>query len=447
MTTSTKVHDLASTFCPLPWQIAPWRSKFSVLLLTGSAGGGKSYLAGFKLHAFCLKYPNAMALALRKTRESMTNSTVLFMERGIIAGATAVRHFPSKHRFEYSNGSILAYGGMADDQQREQIRSIGKDGSVDIVWMEEATGFIENDFNEVTARIRGKAASWRQIILTTNPDTPSHWIYKRLIQGGEAQVFYSGAEDNTHNPAEYVGNLARLTGVLGLRLAKGQWVQAEGAVYDEFSDPVHVVDNYDMLQAKRFVAGVDWGFTNPGVIGVFALDGDDRMTLIHEVYRTKKLSDWWTEEARELRNKYGIEAFYCDPSEPAYITQFQEAGLPAVAAINDIRPGVDAIKQRLALADDKRPRLQFLRSANRDADPDLEFTKRPTGILGEITAYVWPKSAEGRPIKEVPVKENDHGMDTMRYAVMGVEKSPQGTGQSVVIPPPDVIDDYDQGGY
>ncbi len=426
MTTATKprAHELASTFNPLPWQVAPWRHKGNVMLLTGSAGGGKSYLAAFKLHAFCLMYPGAMALMLRKTRESMTNSTVLFMDRGIIAGATTVTHYPSKHRFEYKNGSILAYGGMADDQQREQIRSIGQDGSVDIVWMEEATGFTENDYNEVTARIRGKAASWRQIILTTNPDTPSHWIYKRLIQGGEAAVFYSGAVDNTHNPAEYVGNLKRLTGVLGLRLSGGQWVQAEGAVYEEYSDPVHVVESYDPAQIKRYVAGVDWGFTNPGVIQVYAIDGDGRMILVREVYRTKRLIDWWTAKAQELRDEYGIEAFHCDPAEPAYIAQFQAGNVPAVAAVNDIRPGIDAVKQRLMLADDGRPRLQFLRTANTDTDSDLEFAKRPTGALDEITAYVWPKSAEGKPIKEVPVKENDHAMDTMRYAVMGADNAP-----------------------
>ena len=417
-------HELASTFAPLGWQVAPWRCKAGVMLLTGSAGGGKSYLAAFKLHAFCLMYPGAMALMLRKTRESMTNSTVLFMDRGIINGATTVTHYPSKHRFEYANGSILAYGGMADDQQREQIRSIGQDGSVDVVWMEEATGFTENDYNEVTARIRGRAASWRQIILTTNPDTPSHWIYKRLIQGGEAAVFYSGAIDNTYNPLDYIGNLARLTGVLGLRLRDGQWIQAEGAVYDEFSNELHVVDEYDPAAIKRHVAGVDWGFTNPGVIHVYAIDGDGRMILVREVYRTKQLIDWWTAKAQELRDEYGIEAFHCDPAEPAYIEQFARAGIPVLAAINDIRPGIDAVKQRLKVADDGRPRLQFLRTANTDTDSDLEFAKRPTGVLDEITAYVWPKSAEGRPIKEVPVKENDHAMDTMRYAVMGADNAP-----------------------
>ena len=424
MSKAAQAHSFASVFRPLDWQVAPWRCKRRVMLLTGSAGGGKSYLAGHKLHAYCLKYPGAMALMLRKTRDSMTNSTVLFMERNIIASASTVVHWPSKHRFEYTNGSILAYGGMADDKQREQIRSIGQDGSVDVVWMEEATGFTESDYNEVTARLRGKAAGWRQIVLTTNPDTPTHWIYKRLIQGGEASVFYSGAIDNTYNPSDYIDTLRSLTGVLGKRLRDGEWIQAEGAVYDEFSDPVHVVDAFDFGRVQRYVAGVDWGFTNPGVISVWAVDGDGRMTLIDETYQTRKLIDWWTAEARRLRDKYGIEAFHCDPAEPAYITQFQQADVPALAAINDIVPGINAVKQRLAVAPDGRPRIQFLRTSRPVLDAALEDAKQPTCILDEIVSYQWPKAADGKPVKEIPVDANNHGMDTMRYAVMGIANTP-----------------------
>jgi hypothetical protein len=31
---------------------------------------------------------------------------------------------------------------------------------------------------------------------------------------------------------------------------------------------------------------------------------------------------------------------------------------------------------------------------------------------------VWPKTADGRPVKEAPVKENDHGCDALRYGVV-----------------------------
>ena len=99
-----------------------------------------------------------------------------------------------------------------------------------------------------------------------------------MIQGGEASVYYSGATDNTYNPNDYIDTLRSLTGVLGLRLRDGQWIQAEGAVYEEFSDQVHVVDTFDTKYITRYVAGVDWGYTNPGVILVFAVDGDERMS-------------------------------------------------------------------------------------------------------------------------------------------------------------------------
>ena len=55
------------------------------------------------------------------------------------------------------------------------------------------------------ARLRGKMpAKYRQIIVATNPGfADMHWIKVRLIDGGEASVYYSGAKDNPTNPADY----------------------------------------------------------------------------------------------------------------------------------------------------------------------------------------------------------------------------------------------------
>lgn len=231
-----KRKKFVNIFKPLPWQVEPWRDTSPILLLTGGAGGGKSMLAAHKIHGFCLKYPGAQALVLRKTAQSLKNSAILLMQNQVIGNNSRVTHHVGNQRFVYDNGSMIAYGGMKDDQQREFIRSIGVSGGVDIAWLEEATQFEEEDFNEVLFRMRGTAAPWRQVILTTNPEGPGHWINMRLILGGEASVYYSSAVDNVYNPEDYRDTLQSTTGVQHQRLVKGLWVAGSGRVFDTWLD-------------------------------------------------------------------------------------------------------------------------------------------------------------------------------------------------------------------
>src|SRR6476660_2964359 len=109
---------IIAPFDPLPWQIAPWKDKSPVLLLTGSAGGGKSRLAAEKLHGYCLKYPGATALLISKARVSITNSTALLFSRVVIGDDPRIAHVSSHSRFEYANGSVLMYVGLDDEGQR-----------------------------------------------------------------------------------------------------------------------------------------------------------------------------------------------------------------------------------------------------------------------------------------------------------------------------------------
>jgi phage terminase large subunit len=409
--------ETLALFKPLEWQIAPWKDKSPILLLTGSAGGGKSRLAAEKLHAFCLKYPGAMGLMLRKTRESMVNSTVLFMQRSIIAEDPRVQCVLSKSRFEYWNGSILAWGGMKDDGQREQIRSIGQTGGLDMVWMEEATRFTEDDLNEVLGRMRGRSAPWMQVMLSTNPGAPAHWIKKRLIDGGEAAVYYSRAADNPHNPAAYVDNLGRLTGILGERLREGRWVQAEGAIYGEFRDELHVVEPFPIPANWRRLRSVDFGYTNPFVCQWWAVDNDGRMYLYREVYMSRRTVRRHTDQILELSQGEGIEATVADHDAEDRATM-AEGGIKTVPAQKAVSPGLQEVMNRLKVAGDGRPRLFLFRGATVEVDQALEDDKLPTSTLEELPLYRWEDKAK----KEAPVKEHDHGMDAMRYAAMYFRK-------------------------
>jgi phage terminase large subunit len=399
-----------------------WRDKNLVVLATGSAGGGKSRAAAEKVHAYLLKYAGATGLMLRKAREYCKASIVPFMAQSVIGDDPRVTMIKSENRFVYENGSVLWWGGMKDDDQREALRSIGQEGGLDIVWMEEANAFSELDFEELLARMRGRAA-WPQVIMTTNPGAPSHWIYKRIIQGGEGSVYYSGAADNPHNPAGYIDTLNRLTGVLRSRLVEGRWVQAEGAVYDEWDDAVHLIDPFPIPSDWRRFRSIDFGFTNPFVCQWWALDPDDRMYLYREIYMSGRLVEDHARQIVALEQGEAIDWSVSDHDAEDRAT-LERHGVYTNPARKEVSPGINAVKQRLRVQEDGKPRLYLMRGALVEEDTRLREAKKPVSTLEEMTGYVWQKSADGRPVKEQPVKLDDHGMDALRYAVMGQESDP-----------------------
>ena len=417
----TEIPNLASSvFNPLPWQLPPFYDISDVVLLTGSVGGGKSTICAEKCHAFATKYPGSTVLILRKNREAMTNSTILFFERNVVGKSPHVVHKSSAHRFEYSNGSIVAYGGMADSKQREQIRSIGQSGGLDFVWMEEATAFTEEDYNEILGRMRGRAAPWRQIILSTNPGAPSHWIHQRLMLKGQASVHYSKASDNHHNPDDYAKTLEGITGVQRDRLVLGQWKQAEGAVYSDFDRALHMVEPFFIPPQWRRIRVVDFGYTNPFVCQWWAIDGDNRMYLYREIYRTKRIVADHAQQIKQLSQGERIEITICDHDAEDRATLERE-GIDNIAAFKDISPGIEAIRSRLRRANDGKPRLFIVSGALVEVDAELEKSKKPWSTDQEFEVYAYPKSIEGKPTKDLPAKDYDHGMDAMRYAVAYID--------------------------
>ena len=413
---------MINVYSPLDWQVAPWRSTAAVLLLTGSAGGGKSRLAAEKVHGFCKRYAGATGLLLRKAREYAGKSIIPFLLQTVIGSDPLVLFRKGDNTFSYSNGSTLYIGGMRDDAQREGVRSIGPKGGLDIVWMEEASQFTETDYNEVTARIRGTAAPWTQVILTTNPGHPSHWIKRRLIDGGEAEVYYSGAKDNPYNPPSYLSTLGRLTGVLKLRLALGQWVQAEGAVYPLYSPAVHLIDPFPIPSDWRRFRVIDFGYTNPFVCQWWAQDNDGRLYRYREIYMTGRTVRAHARQINELTGGEWIEATIADHDAEDRAT-LSEHGIFTTAADKAITVGIQAVSERLAVAGDGRARLFLMRDALVEMDGSLEERKLPTCTEEEIEGYAWPKASDGKPIKEQPVKENDHGVDALRYLAMYVDRS------------------------
>lgn len=395
----------------LDWQRAPYDDTSQVLLLTGSAGGGKSRLAGQMMHRDMLNSRRAMGLILRKTRESMNNSTVLFYEREIVNGDPRVRHNRSLHRFEYTSGSIVAYGGMKDEEQREQIRSIGLSGGVDRVWMEEATRFERADFNEILARMRGTATPYTQIILTTNPDSPIHWIKTDLIDGGQASVYFSSAADNSFNPAAYIDTLKQLTGIQALRLREGKWIQAEGVVYPNW-DMANVTPEAEYDPALDLYWAVDDGYAqgqgvgtssyHPRVILFMQPTPIGGVNVVDEYYATGELSE--TSIANALAKPYKRpDRAYVDSSAAELKARLWGSDIMTIGATHTVSEGIKNLRNLICDANDVRLFRIHPRCAN---------------LSRELSTYRYDDASRLATIGEPkPLKMDDHGADASRYGV------------------------------
>ena len=414
---------ILAPYRPLPWQVAPFYDKSPVLLLTGAAGGGKSRVAAEKIHAYCQHYPGSTWLIMRKAREWTGKSIVPFMWKSAMGQDPSIRHNISEGAFYYPNGSVIYSGGMLDDKQREAVRSIGGDGGLDGAWMEEANAFTRQDFEEILGRVRHTAASWQQIILTTNPDAPTHWIYKDMIQGGGASVYYSRAADNPNNSPLYVENLKKMTGVMKERLVDGKWVQAAGAIYDEFDPAIHMIDADKCPEFVRRFRVVDFGYSNPFVCQWWGMDADGRLYRYREIYVTRKLVEDLTPRIKELSGSEYIEATIADHDAEDRATMSKH-GVDTIAALKDVSPGIQAVKARLKVQDDGKPRLYFVRNALVEKDSLLVAENKPFCTEDELPGYSWQKYPDGKPDKEQPLKVNDHGCDTTRYLVMYVDGGP-----------------------
>lgn len=233
-------------FKPLDWQVPVLNDLSEVMLLTGSAGGGKSHVAAEKVHAACLKYPNTEVIVARKIKDDVLKSAYKMLRKKVVGKDERVKFLAESA--EYHNGSTIYFVGMRGEREQEAVRSIGT-GGIDLVWMEEGHEFEDEDYEEFIGRVRGKNMGWSQIIVTTNPNVPLHWIRRRLIINGEASVYLSSESDNPYNNVYYKQRLRDMKGVKGERLRDGLWVEATGLVIPTF------MDDYDNIVDGHTIAG------------------------------------------------------------------------------------------------------------------------------------------------------------------------------------------------
>lgn len=397
--------------------------KADELLIEGPAGTGKTLWCLTKLHiALGLNYPGARGLIVRKTRESLTESTLVEFENQVLIGNAAhIANGPDRarrQRYTYPNGSELVIGGM---DKATKIKST----QFDLIFAEEATDLTEDDWETLTTRNRNFMMPYQQVIASCNPDAPTHWLNQRGNSGRMSRLlsrhrdnpkYHDGIDWTPEGRAYVLGKLANLTGVRRARYFEGKWAAAEGIVYDNWDAATHLIDHFDIPREWRRFRVVDFGYTNPFVCQWWAMDGDGRLYRYRELYATQRLVSDHAADIARLSAGESYTATVADHDAEDRAT-LHSLGIQTIPAFKAVTVGIQAVQARLAKAGDDRPRLFLLRDSLVSRDERLVEAKKPLCTEQEIDGYVWAKSADGRPVKEEPVKVDDHGCDATRYAV------------------------------
>lgn len=427
------------------------------VLLCGPTRTGKSFAWLVKLHRYATKYAGFRGLIVRKTRASLSEAALQTFEEHVLgADHPALGNKPQRRfreNYKYSNGAEIVVDGM---DKKTKILST----EFDIIFVQEANELTLDDLEYLRTRLSntgiplGDDRYFHQLILDCNPDHPKHWL-KLRCDSGKTTLLASRHEDNprfydhvkkdwTPLGRDYVfTTLEGLSGVRYKRFRLGLWAAAEGAIYEDWRDEIHIIDAFDIPWDWPRIRVIDFGFKNPFVCHWYAISPTDgTMYLYREIYETQRLVEdlaceikhhsgeydnkaviaWCTENGITRRfERERIIATICDHDAEDRAT-LERYGIPNIAAFKGVQLGIQAVQSRLKLNKERVPKLYIIRDCLVKVDQSLAESKRPTCTVDEIPGYEWEKTKEGKPITEVPRKIDDHGCDTLRYAVCYVDE-------------------------
>jgi len=174
----------------------------------------------------------------------------------------------------------------------------------------------------------------------------------------------------------------------------GEFKKYEGLVFKEFYREFHTFSDPPERVFTETIAGVDFGFTNPSCILKIGVDYDNTYYIMEEWYKPRKTNAEIIEKAKGM----DLNILYPDPAEPDRIEEMQRAGLNCREVNKDITSGVDRVRELFK-------------------QQKIKIHKNCQNLIWELETYHYPESKLGYNNQEKPIKENDHAIDALRYAL------------------------------
>lgn len=270
------------------------------------------------------------------------------------------------------------------------------------------------------AMMRNFWMHWQEIIRPTLTDRKGHVLFISTPKGfnhfydlyneeekdKDYKSFHYTSYDNPHLPLDELEKAKEeLTEDRFAQEYLADFRKTEGLVYKEFNRSRHLfTDKTKLPDFIKTVIAVDFGFTNPSCILAIKEDRDGNYWIIGEWYKTQQT----TEQIVQKALSYQSNECYPDPAEPDRIEELKKAGLNVREVSKDIVAGINKVRELF-----KQNRIKIHANCK--------------NLIWELETYHYPEKGKDYTSKldlnekETPVKENDHAVDALRYALYTIK--------------------------
>ncbi len=383
------------------------------MVLRGGAGSGKSVflcqLALIKMIQAHTEGRRISIVCFRKVQSTIEKSIFKeFKNVAVDSGTYEMFKITNRNPMRFALGKCeITFSGMDDP---EKIKSVSRP---DIIWMEEATEFDFEDFQQLNLRLRGDGMK-KQMWLSFNPIDQDHWLRTQVwdSQNPEVQTntekLLTTYKDNRFVGKDYAATLESMKeqDYNYYRIyALAEWgTKPEGLIYPTWQK---FTDETDIDDPDLVCYGLDFGYNDPMALVQVKIK-EKRVFVRQVIYRQKLGMNTFVGMMDEMgvSRHYPI---YCDTASPEKIKILRDHGFNAQEAIKgSIEAGIQIVKMFSLYI--------------HDGSPD---------IIRELNHYSWKidRKASNREGKTVfssePADVNNHAMDAIRYTIMSTQQRNQ----------------------
>ena len=164
--------------------------------------------------------------------------------------------------------------------------------------------------------------------------------------------------------------------------------------------------------AIDFIAGIDFGFTNPTAVIPLKIDKDRNYYAVRERYKTGQTESQNAEYTANQR----FNKVYPDPESASGVKELRNAGVN----VRTVTKNKDSVRVGIS-------KIRELFKQNR-----LFISTDCANLIDELETYSYPEKRDRHYEEENPIKENDHALDALRYAI--ATHSTTSSGATTFIP-------------